>query len=88
MKCHRNPMIKSTIEAIERFEFLSCHRAGHSVEAQSSLSQAKEIQVSLKLSDTAPNFQIATTAGDIDFHQWAGDSWVFFFSHQADFTPV
>lgn len=44
--------------------------------------------MSLKLGDTAPNFQIATTTGDIDFHQWAGDSWVFFFSHPADFTPV
>lgn len=44
--------------------------------------------MSLKLGDTAPNFQIATTTGDIDFHQWASDSWVFFFSHPADFTPV
>jgi peroxiredoxin (alkyl hydroperoxide reductase subunit C) len=44
--------------------------------------------MSLRLSDTAPNFQIATTTGDIDFHQWAGDCWVFFFSHPADFTPV
>ncbi len=44
--------------------------------------------MSLKLGDTAPNFQIATTTGDIDFHQWAGESWVFFFSHPADFTPV
>lgn len=44
--------------------------------------------MSLKLGDTAPNFSIPTTTGDIDFHQWAGDSWVFFFSHPADFTPV
>ncbi|MBK6961670.1 MAG: peroxiredoxin [Gammaproteobacteria bacterium] len=44
--------------------------------------------MSLRLSDTAPNFQIATTTGNIDFHLWAGDSWVFFFSHPADFTPV
>ncbi|MGB4859369.1 MAG: peroxiredoxin [Dokdonella sp.] len=44
--------------------------------------------MSLKLGDTAPNFQIATTTGDIDFHKWAGNSWVFFFSHPADFTPV
>ena len=44
--------------------------------------------MSLHLGDTAPNFTIATTKGEIDFHQWAGDSWVFFFSHPADFTPV
>lgn len=44
--------------------------------------------MTLRLSDTAPNFQIATTTGDIDFHTWAGDAWVFFFSHPADFTPV
>lgn len=44
--------------------------------------------MSLRLSDTAPNFQIATTTGPIDFHQWASGSWVFFFSHPADFTPV
>ncbi len=44
--------------------------------------------MSLRLGDTAPNFQIATTNGDIDFHEWAGNSWVFFFSHPADFTPV
>ncbi|MCK5770220.1 peroxiredoxin [Algiphilus sp.] len=44
--------------------------------------------MTLRLGDTAPNFRIATTTGDIDFHEWAGDSWVFFFSHPADFTPV
>ncbi|WP_018935083.1 peroxiredoxin [Thioalkalivibrio sp. ALJ24] len=44
--------------------------------------------MTLRLGDTAPNFQIDTTAGKIDFHEWIGDSWCFFFSHPADFTPV
>lgn len=44
--------------------------------------------MSLRIGDIAPNFKIATTKGDIDFHEWSGNSWVFFFSHPADFTPV
>lgn len=44
--------------------------------------------MSLRLGDIAPNFEIDTTKGKIDFHEWIGDSWAFFFSHPADFTPV
>ena len=44
--------------------------------------------MSLRIGDTAPNFTISTTKGEINFHDWIGDSWVFFFSHPADFTPV
>lgn len=44
--------------------------------------------MTLHIGDTAPNFKIASTKGDIDFHEWVGDSWCFFFSHPADFTPV
>ena len=42
----------------------------------------------LRLGDTAPDFTQDSTAGSIQFHQWAGDSWVVLFSHPADFTPV
>ena len=44
--------------------------------------------MSLRIGDTAPDFEIDTTQGPIRFHDWAGGAWVFFFSHPADFTPV
>jgi peroxiredoxin (alkyl hydroperoxide reductase subunit C) len=44
--------------------------------------------MSLLLGDIAPNFQIDSQKGKIDLHDFIGNSWVFFFSHPADFTPV
>ncbi len=44
--------------------------------------------MSLKLGTTAPDFEAETTEGKIRFHDWAGNDWVIFFSHPADFTPV
>lgn len=44
--------------------------------------------MSLHLGDKAPNFTAQTTAGEIDFYQYLGDSWGILFSHPADYTPV
>lgn len=44
--------------------------------------------MSLRLGDKAPNFKAKTTAGDIDFYEYLGDSWGILFSHPADYTPV
>lgn len=44
--------------------------------------------MSIKLGDTAPNFQADTNAGNIDFYEYLGDSWGILFSHPADYTPV
>ena len=43
---------------------------------------------SLHLGDTVPNFTQKSSEGDINFYDWAGDSWVVLFSHPADYTPV
>jgi alkyl hydroperoxide reductase subunit AhpC len=44
--------------------------------------------MSLRINDQAPNFQVETTQGKIDFHEWIGDGWAVLFSHPKDFTPV
>ncbi|GEN68137.1 MULTISPECIES: peroxiredoxin [Chryseobacterium] len=44
--------------------------------------------MSIKLGDTAPNFQAVSSLGDINFYDYLGDSWGILFSHPADYTPV
>ena len=44
--------------------------------------------MTVRLGDTAPDFEQDSSIGKIKFHEWAGDSWVVLFSHPADFTPV
>lgn len=44
--------------------------------------------MSLRLGDIAPDFEQASSEGNIRFHDWLGSSWGVLFSHPADFTPV
>ncbi|APV50571.1 peroxidase [Betaproteobacteria bacterium GR16-43] len=44
--------------------------------------------MSIRLGDIAPDFTQQSTAGEIKFHEWLGDSWGVLFSHPRDFTPV
>jgi alkyl hydroperoxide reductase subunit AhpC len=44
--------------------------------------------MSIRLGDIAPNFQAKTSAGDVDFYEYLGNSWGVLFSHPADYTPV
>ena len=44
--------------------------------------------MTLQLNAIAPDFTQDSTEGPLHFHEWAGDSWVLFFSHPKDFTPV
>jgi alkyl hydroperoxide reductase subunit AhpC len=44
--------------------------------------------MTLRLGDTAPDFEAETTEGPVKFHDWKAGSWAVLFSHPADFTPV
>lgn len=41
-----------------------------------------------RIGDMAPDFDAVTTTGNLKFSEYNKGSWVVFFSHPADFTPV
>jgi alkyl hydroperoxide reductase subunit AhpC len=44
--------------------------------------------MTLRLGDTAPDFEQDSSVGRIRLHDYLGDGWGVLFSHPADFTPV
>lgn len=44
--------------------------------------------MTLSIGSLAPDFEAETTDGRIRLHDYIGNSWVVFFSHPKDFTPV
>ncbi len=44
--------------------------------------------MSLRLGDTAPNFQAETSIGPIDFYEFIEGGWAVLYSHPSDYTPV
>lgn len=46
------------------------------------------VNVMPRIGDLAPDFETVTTTGKIKFSEFNKGSWVVFFSHPADFTPV
>ncbi len=44
--------------------------------------------MTIRLGDIAPDFTQDSTVGEINFHDWLGNSWGVLFSHPKTFTPV
>ena len=52
------------------------------------METAQETHSMPRIGDKAPEFKAVTTQGDVHFPNDYAGSWVVFFSHPADFTPV
>jgi len=48
----------------------------------------RDIAMSLRINDIAPDFTAESTAGTIRFHDWLDGHYAIIFSHPRDFTPV
>jgi len=46
------------------------------------------MSTTLRLGKPFPNLYVKTTEGEFNLHEWKGSSWMMFFSHPRDFTPV
>jgi peroxiredoxin (alkyl hydroperoxide reductase subunit C) len=44
--------------------------------------------MTLDISDSAPNFRVSTTLGEMDFYAWKGRDWAAMFSCPFAFTPI
>jgi len=44
--------------------------------------------MSLRINDEIPNLKVTTDHGEMQLHDYIGDSWGILFSHPKDFTPV
>ena len=53
-----------------------------------SILNFKAAHMTLRLGDTAPDFEQQSSQGNIHFYEYLGDSWGILFSHPADYTPV
>ncbi len=48
----------------------------------------EEQKMTMKISETAPDFTAHSTVGTINLYDYMDDSWLVLFSHPKDFTPV
>ena len=53
-----------------------------------SILNFKAAHMTLRLGDTAPDFEQQSSQGNIHFYEYLGDSCGILFSHPADYTPV